>query len=355
MTKPTIWIAAGGTGGHIYPALAVAKTMTDAGWVVHWVGCSNGLEARLCHERGIQFWSIPNLKWRGFKHVFVWLKHFVQAFWCLKKIRAVVPADIILCMGGYVTMPTGMMAVLTRTALFIHEQNTVLGRTNRLLYPFIRSGFCAFPGVAKRYPALYQVGNPHTLPLQMHKRTFPSTKPFKILSFGGSQGAKQLNTLLAKIMVDQRLEHCHFWHIAGHQDQAMLALNDQRIKVTTYLDDMKQAYEWADMVIVRSGAMTLTEVSVYGLPALLLPYQYAKDNHQQKNAAFYIERGAALWCAKRSGALVEQILSLSQDQSAYDVLAENMYRLAPRASTSELMMQHMDAVLMASNYCEKKR
>lgn len=347
MTKPTIWIAAGGTGGHIYPALAVAKTMRDAGWQVHWVGCKDALEHKICKANAIQFWSIPSLKWRGLRHAFSWLNMFIKAMLQLKLIRRVIPADVVLCMGGYVALPTGIVSVIARTPLFIHEQNAVLGRTNRLLYPFIRSGFCAYPEVARSYPHLYQVGNPHSLPLQLHKRTFPS-RSFKVLSLGGSQGAKQLNTLFAEAMVDKRLSHCEFWHVAGYQGQAMLALNNDKIKVSTYLDDIQKAYEWADLVVIRCGAMTLTEVSVYGIPALLLPYQYAKDNHQHKNATFYIERGAALWCATSSDALVQQIVQLSQDKAQYDLLAENMYRLAPRSSSVECIMQHIDTTLMAS-------
>lgn len=348
MTKPIIWIAAGGTGGHIYPALAVAKTMHAAGWQVHWVGCKDGLEQRLCQQHTVQFWSIPNLKWRGLKSSFQWLKRFMQSINQLRKVRRVVPANVVLCMGGYVTLPTGLMAIMSRTPLFIHEQNAVLGRTNRLLYPFIFSGFCAFPDVAKRYPGLYQVGNPHTFPIQPHKRSFPK-KPFKILSFGGSQGAKQLNDLMQQVMQDERLNQCEFWHIAGHQGQAMLAMNSQHIKVETYNDAMEAAYAWADLVIMRCGAMSLTEASAQGLPALLLPYQHAKDDHQRKNADYYIERHAALWSAESGDELVQQILNLIQDASLYEKLAENMYRLAPRASTAELMMQHMDTALMTTS------
>lgn len=336
----TVWIGTGGTGGHIYPAVAVAKQFSQQGWDVQWIGCRDSMEASTCHKENIEFFSLNQLKWQGYVSALLWVYHLINAFFQTYKLSLSKKPDAILVMGGYVSLTTGLVAAIRGIPLFLHEQNSVLGRANRLLYRFITKGFCAYPSIAKRWPKLSFVGNPYTVSPRDKTKKW-SSKKLKIVSLGGSGGAKAINELMSVVMIDPKLAHCQFWHLAGNQGRALLALNDERIKVEQYNHQIEQVYEWADIVIARSGAMTLTELAVFGLPAFLLPYPFAKDDHQKINAMYYIENGAALWCPKTPHELADALVLLSEDEKKFNKMSQCMSQLAPQACPQKLLTKVM--------------
>jgi UDP-N-acetylglucosamine--N-acetylmuramyl-(pentapeptide) pyrophosphoryl-undecaprenol N-acetylglucosamine transferase len=337
------WIAAGGTGGHIYPALHLYEEMTKAGWHGTWIGGEEeSLEKTICKQNQINFFSTDNLKWQGFARGLQWLFKLGRSVSALWRLQRKEKPSFILVMGGYPSLSSGLVAVISRTKLYLHEQNSVLGQTNRSLYPFIRSGFVAYGDLCKRWPKLQLVGNPsRMLPMKKPKRW--QGDKLKILSFGGSGGARQINQLITEINKKHTLPQCEFWHIAGKQGNDMLALNGANIKVETYNHDIVKALQWADLAITRSGAMTLTELALNGLPALLLPYPFAKDNHQTTNAEAFIEQGAALWCANTAQGMVDQIMALCENPDHYNAMVDKMLAMQPAVAPEQVIIERIGA------------
>ena len=311
MTRGPIMIMAGGTGGHVFPGLAVADALRARDRSVVWLGTHRGLEARVVPAHGIDMeWiSIAGVRGRG---VLAWLaapfriaRALGQALAALRRRR---PAAV-LGMGGFVAGPGGFAAWLTRRPLLLHEQNAVAGTTNRLLAPLATRIFAAFPG---SFPGRHDdevIGNPvraTIVPSDSPRERLLARRGHKrrLLVVGGSLGARILNQTvpraLAEIPAERRPE---VWHQAGRNgvDEARKAYAEAGVeaRVEPFIDDVASAYRWADLVVARAGGITLAELGVVGVGAILVPFRAAIDDHQTRNAEHFTGAGAGLKIAEQ--------------------------------------------------------
>ena len=301
--SPRIIIMAGGTGGHVFPALAVAQQMQAEGWQVSWLGTRKGLESRVVPAHGIEIdWlTVAGIRGKGFGSKLLAAGRLLQACWQALKILRRRRPDIVLGMGGFVAAPGGLMAKLLGIPVVIHEQNRVPGTTNRLLAKLAAHKVLeAFPdSFPKAVQAVY-TGNPlRKAFLQLPEKTVwtpDSVRPLRILVVGGSQGAKVLNDCVPSALA--ALENIEIKHQTGIAMQAEVAAHYQQLsqsaEVTAFIENMPTAYQWADLIICRAGAMTVSEVSACALPAIFVPLMNAIDDHQTANARYLTAAGAAL-------------------------------------------------------------
>jgi UDP-N-acetylglucosamine--N-acetylmuramyl-(pentapeptide) pyrophosphoryl-undecaprenol N-acetylglucosamine transferase len=296
-------IMAGGTGGHVFPGLAVAEILRGRDQPIVWLGTRRGLEAELVPARGIEIeWiSISGIRGRG---AGAWLVAPIKIVWSVLQAVAVMirrRPGAVLGLGGFVAGPGGIAAWLTRKPLVIHEQNSVAGTTNRILARFASSVFEAFPGSFAASAQATEIGNPVRRAIIERCSTEPKRRregPLRLLVLGGSQGALVLNrtvpAALAGLAAGERPE---VRHQAGRSlEIAREAYRESRVVAdcTAFIDDMAEAYDWADIVIARAGALTLAELAAAGVGAILVPYPHAIDDHQQRNAEHFAAVGAAI-------------------------------------------------------------
>jgi len=304
MNARPILVMAGGTGGHVYPALAVARALQAHAREVVWLGTHRGLESRIVPAAGIDIEWI-NVKGVRRKGVLSMLLAPIQVTWALLQSLAVIfrrrPAAV-LGMGGFVSGPGGVAAWLTRRPLVIHEQNAAAGLTNRLLARLARVVLQAFPGSFNASVNAETVGNP--VREEIAAVTPPSERyagregPLRVLVLGGSQGALALNRIVPEALA---LLEPAVRPVVRHQcgertiDVARAAYDGKGIDVELlpFIEDMATAYAWADLVICRAGALTVAELCAAGVPALFVPYPGAVDDHQTANARPMAEAGAA--------------------------------------------------------------
>lgn len=294
-----VTILAGGTGGHIFPGLAVARVLRDAGARVSWLGTPHGLENRLVPAAGFELKrvGIQGLRGRGLAG---WLAAPVRILRAMLQARRIFKADrpgCVLSMGGYAAGPAGIAARLMGIALVIHEQNAVAGWTNRLLRPWAQAVCTGFPNVFDRARV---TGNPvrreiSELPAPA-ERYENRTGPLRLLVIGGSQGASVFNQVvpeaLARLPAEDRPE---VRHQAGRQLQPAEKNYEKagvEARVAEFVDDMAEAWAWADFAICRAGALTVAELAAAGVPAILVPFPAAVDDHQTANARFLVDAGA---------------------------------------------------------------
>ncbi len=327
MTARPIMIMAGGTGGHVFPGLAVADALRERNRTVVWLGTRRGLEARLVPQHGIDIeWiSIVGLRGRGF---WAWLgapfriaTAVVQALGALRRCK---PAAV-LGLGGFVAGPGGFAAWLARLPLVIHEQNSIAGSTNRLLAPFATRVFEAFPGSFPRGVRAEPIGNPVRRSIaaagpprqRLEARRAARRRLFVV---GGSQGARILNATLpaalAAMPAEQRPEIRHQAGRTAAEVRAAYAAAGVAAEVAEFVDDMAAAYQWADLVVARAGALTVTELAVVGVGAVLVPFRAAIDDHQTRNAEHFARGGAAIVIAEQS--LTPERLARELDASLRD-------------------------------------
>ena len=302
---------AGGTGGHVFPGLAIAKALRAQGIQVSWLGTKQGLEAQLVPDAGfaIRFVCVGGLRGKGpvrqLLGPFLILLAILQSLWVIARVRPCV----VLGMGGFVSGPGGVAAWLLRRPLLIHEQNAVPGMTNRLLARLATGVMEAFPGsfpavlgTAIRRP-IEHTGNPvrHDIELlpSPSERFVRQKGAFRILILGGSQGAEILNELVpAAIASLANPASVTVRHQAGPQHLARTRRRyedlDVNVELVPFIGDMAEAYGWADLVVGRAGAMTVTELAAAGTASILIPYPFAVDDHQTANACFLAEVGAAV-------------------------------------------------------------
>lgn len=297
---PRILIMAGGTGGHVFPALAVADALADRGAVVTWMGTRAGLEARVVPQAGyaIAWIGVTGLRGKGWLSWFAapWklCKALIQA---VRSIRRVAP-DAVIGMGGFASGPGGLAAWLLRRPLLVHEQNAAAGLTNRLLARLAGTRLQAFPDAL---PGAQNVGNPVrnailSLPAP-DQRMAGRSGPVRLLVLGGSGGALAINQLvpaaLAQLPAAARPIVRHQAGRTLEAAQAAYADTNVEADVFAFIDEMAEAYAWADLVVCRSGALTVAELAAVGLAALLIPFPYAVDDHQTANGRYLVEQGAA--------------------------------------------------------------
>jgi UDP-N-acetylglucosamine--N-acetylmuramyl-(pentapeptide) pyrophosphoryl-undecaprenol N-acetylglucosamine transferase len=314
-TTRTALVMAGGTGGHIFPGLAVAQALRDKGWRVHWLGAPNSMENRLVPARGFVFEAVAfsGVRGKGLKTLAMLplrlLRALVQSAQVLRRVRP----DVVLGFGGYISLPAGLMAAVMRIPLMLHEQNSVAGAANRLLARLARRVFCAFPDAL---PGALYVGNP--LRAEFLQQAAPEqrfaarTGALKLLVVGGSLGARALNTVVPQALaLIPRAQRPVVVHQSGEKQMDELRANytaaDVQASLTPFIDNTAQAYADADLVLCRAGASTVTEIAAIGAAALFVPFPSAVDDHQTHNARFLVDQGAG-WLVPQS-ALTPQFLA----------------------------------------------
>ena len=298
-----ILIMAGGTGGHVFPALSVAKVLRDRGVAVVWLGVPASMESRLVPANGfpIEWVTVKGIRGKGLGAWLMAPLRIVSAVWQAMAILRRVRPRAVLGAGGYVSGPGGIAAWLMRVPLLIHEQNAIPGLTNRWLARLAAQVMQAFPDSFAAGVHARTVGNPVRADIAAVPapalRFAGRTGPARLLVFGGSQGAQRLNAMVPKAL--SRLDPGHrpeVRHQAGERgiDAARAAYLDARVEaqVTPFIDDMAAAYSWADVAVCRAGAMTIAELQAAGLGALLIPLPVATDDHQTKNAEAMVGVGA---------------------------------------------------------------
>ncbi|WP_119394030.1 undecaprenyldiphospho-muramoylpentapeptide beta-N-acetylglucosaminyltransferase [Salinibius halmophilus] len=292
-------IMAGGTGGHIYPGLAIAKALKAKQWHVSWLGSRTGMEMELVPEHDIEIsaLSVKGIRGNGIKRKLLAPFMISQAVGQAMAILRHLKPDVVISFGGFAAGPGGIAARLLRIPLLVHEQNAIAGTTNRWLTRLGGQPLTAFAGAL---PNSLQIGNPVRAELTHcpgpQSRWVSKTRPpFNVLVLGGSRGAKQLNDVLPTAL--KKLEQVNVWHQAGAKNYEQVKANQGelpgRYHLVPYIENMRKAYEWADVVICRAGALTVSEVSAVGVPAIFVPYPHAVDDHQYHNAKQLVDQGAA--------------------------------------------------------------
>ena len=301
-----VLITAGGTGGHVYPGLAVARALMAQGIPVVWMGTRKGLEARVIPEAGIEMaWLEVNaLRGKGVMTTLLAPVNLVRALWqSLQIMRRYRPAAV-LGMGGFVAGPGGLMAALMGIPVVIHEQNAVAGLTNKLLSKVCRRILEGFPGTFMPSAKVMATGNPvrldiASLPDPAERAASRAHEPTHVLVVGGSLGAQALNQIVPQALALMPEASCPIVrHQAGVKniDDAREQYRKAQVvaDVTPFIEDMAAAYAWADLVICRSGALTVAELASAGVAALLVPFPHAVDDHQTANGKYLADNGAAL-------------------------------------------------------------
>mgnify|MGYP001813977653 FL=1 len=299
-----ILIMAGGTGGHVFPALAVARYLRDEGVAVTWLGTRRGLEARLVPEAGfpIEYISVTGLRGRGLLGWLLAPFRLTAALWQALQVCLRCRPGVVLGLGGFVTGPGGVAAWLLRRPLVIHEQNAIAGLTNRLLSRLARRVLEAFPGSFPANIKTEQTGNPIRTDIcdlpSPEQRIAAHQDELRILVIGGSLGAQALNEVLPQaIALLPEQNRPAIWHQAGQNKDAATreayASANVEARVEPFIANMAEAYGWADLVICRAGALTISELAAAGVGAILVPYPHAVDDHQTRNALYLTEAGAA--------------------------------------------------------------
>lgn len=312
-------VMAGGTGGHIFPAIAVAQYLQQQGWDICWLGTKERMEAQLVPKYGIpiEFIRIEGLRDRGVLPLLKAPFNVVRAIWQARKIIKNYQPNAILGMGGYVSGPGGMAAKLCGVPVILHEQNAVAGLTNKLLSKIAKCVLQAFPNA---FPNAEVVGNPvrsdlFTMPTPEQRFARREGK-LRVLVVGGSQGARVLNLNVPK-MVNTLLDQVEVRHQVGKGSlDYVKELYDPKanVEVTEFIDNMAEAYVWADIVICRSGALTVCELAAIGVPAIFVPFQH-KDRQQYLNASYLANVGAAKIIEQKDltpEALTQQIKQLDR-------------------------------------------
>ena len=297
-----ILIMAGGTGGHIFPALAVADYLRAQGWNITWLGARNSMEAELVPKHGYDMaWvRFSGLRGKGWLRKVLLPFNLLIALW--QSAAAVLRhrPDVVLGMGGYITFPGGIVAAVLRRPLLIHEQNSIAGLSNKMLAWFATRVMCGFPNVL---PQAEWCGNPvrdsiAALP-EPQARYVARSGVLNLLVVGGSLGARAINECVPQALTLLPLaSRPQVLHQTGkqHFDAAQSAYQQAGItgEVQPFLDDMAQHYAWADIVICRAGALTIAELAAAGVASILVPFPFAVDDHQTGNARFLSENGAAV-------------------------------------------------------------
>ncbi|BBN80353.1 UDP-N-acetylglucosamine--N-acetylmuramyl-(pentapeptide) pyrophosphoryl-undecaprenol N-acetylglucosamine transferase [Pseudoalteromonas sp. A25] len=345
MTK-RLMVVAGGTGGHIFPGVAVANELKAKGWQVSWVGTADRMEAQVVPKNGfeIDFIDVQGVRGNGLKRLvkapFMVLKAIFAARALIKRRRP----DVVLAMGGYVTGPVGVAAKLAGIPLVIHEQNAVAGLSNKLLAKIANRVLAAFPN-AFAGSKVQVVGNPvrHSVAALLPRN---ASQHLNCLVVGGSLGAKALNDTLPGAFA-KLIEHAslplaiHHQSGKGHKAALQARYADVGIdaNVVEFIDDMDAAYDWADIVICRAGALTVSEIAAAGKMAVFVPYPHAVDDHQTANAGYLVDEAAALLLPQNKlseQAMCDLLLPFVQQPEQISQLAKRAKQYAKLEATASV-------------------
>ncbi|WP_062568618.1 undecaprenyldiphospho-muramoylpentapeptide beta-N-acetylglucosaminyltransferase [Pseudoalteromonas arabiensis] len=345
-------VVAGGTGGHIFPGIAVADFLKQQGWQVSWIGTPDRMEATVVpkHNIEIDFIDVKGVRGNGIKRLIKAPFMVMNAIFQARKILKAQRPDVVLAMGGYVTGPTGIAAKSLGIPLVIHEQNAVAGMSNRWLAKFASKVLAAFPSAFAKGQCEV-VGNPVRASVAQVSAKQTST-PINILVVGGSLGAQVLNhTLPAVFSALSAQTTLNIWHQTGKNNEQKVTADYQQLglaentKVAEFIDDMDSAYQWADLVICRAGALTVSEIAAAGRMALFVPFPHAVDDHQTANAAYLVNSGAALMMLQNAFSK-EAVVDLL---TPYLIAPEKISIMASKAKQLAIL----DATAKVANRCEQ--
>ncbi|WP_439520294.1 undecaprenyldiphospho-muramoylpentapeptide beta-N-acetylglucosaminyltransferase [Hydrogenophaga sp.] len=342
---------AGGTGGHIFPGLAVAEALRERGWRVHWLGAPGSMESRLVPPRGFTLETIDfgGVRGKGVLTIALLPLRLLRAFWqSLQVVRKVRP-DVVLGLGGYISFPGGMMGVLAGKPLVLHEQNSVAGMANRVLAGVADRVFTAFPHVFKKAE---WVGNP--LRSAFLNQPAPAERfagrsgPLRLVVVGGSLGAKALNdTVPQALALLPEAERPQVTHQSGEKQidalRASYAAAGVQAELTPFIDDTAQAFADADLIVCRAGASTVTEIAAVGAAAMFVPFPAAVDDHQTTNARFLVDAGGA-WLVPQP-----EFTPQSLARTLQTVQRAQLLEMAQKAR----QMQKTEAVAAVVSACEQ--
>jgi UDP-N-acetylglucosamine--N-acetylmuramyl-(pentapeptide) pyrophosphoryl-undecaprenol N-acetylglucosamine transferase len=346
----SMMIMAGGTGGHVFPALAVANVMRERGWDIFWLGRRESFEARVVPEAGIamEWIDIQGLRGKGLlTKLLMPLQLFRAVLQSISVIRRRKP-DVVLGMGGFAAGPGGLAAKLTGRPLVIHEQNTIPGMTNQWLSRFAVRVFEAFPNSFAADRGAQCSGNPVRPEMFMVKSITEKLSDYtgrnpRLLIIGGSLGAQAFNELLPAAIkqLNDKSINPEVRHQAGRDkiDAAREAYSRMNVdaEVVPFIDDMQAAYSWADLVVCRSGALTVSELAAAGTPSLLIPFPFAVDDHQTGNGNFLVNAGAAVLFQQKdlnAGKLAEELEVLFADSGRLQAMGEAAKKLSQPIAAS---------------------
>ena len=340
----TILIMAGGTGGHIFPALAVAEKMRERGWHVVWLGNPEGMEARLVPQHGFEMvWvKFGALRGKGIVRKLLLPLNLLRGFWQAQKAIRQVQPNVVLGMGGYITFPGGMMAALLGKPLVVHEQNSVAGLANRVLAGVADRIATGFPEVLAKGVWVGNPVRPEIAQIAPPAERFAGRDgALHLLVIGGSLGAQALNEMVPQAMAllgENALPQ--IVHQAGEKHIEALKANYAAVGVAahcvSFIEDMAGAYEWADLVVCRSGALTVAELAAAGVASILVPFPHAVDDHQTGNARFLVNVGGAFLLPQ--GELTPEAIALIRNYSRGQLLemAEKARSLAKPEATGDV-------------------
>ena len=348
-----VLIMAAGTGGHVFPALAVAEQLRRSGVQVHWLATPAGMEHRLVQPSGIQLYpiDIQGIRGNGLKRLLLAPFKILNATLAAMRIMRTLKIDAVAGFGGYVAGPGGLAARLLGIPLIIHEQNAVAGMTNTQLARIARKVLQAFPDTFTASDKVSTTGNPvrqaiTALPAPA-QRYAGRQGAFKLLVIGGSLGAQALNQHIpaALALLKQPIELTHqcgqaqLEQTQHHYAQAQQANPNLTVHVVAFIEDMAAAYAQADLIICRAGALTVTEVASAGLPAVFIPLPSAVDDHQTLNARYLVDAGAAVLCpqATLTAERLAETLSPLLDRVALLSMAEKSRAKAQPAATATVV------------------
>lgn len=339
-------VMAGGTGGHIFPGLAVAQALRERGWRVHWLGAPDSMESRLVPPQGFAFEPVAfgGVRGKGLKTLVLLPLKLLRAFWqSLAVVRRVRP-DVLVGLGGYITFPGGLMGVAAGKPLVLHEQNSVAGLANKVLAGVADAVFTAFPGVLK---GARWVGNP--LRPAFLQQAAPAERfagregPLRVLVVGGSLGAKALNeTVPQALALLPEAVRPQVTHQSGAAQIEALRANyaaaGVQATLTPFIEDTARAFAEADLVIARAGASTVTELAAVGAAALFVPFPHAVDDHQTTNARFLADAGGA-WLLPQSQCTPQALAAFVQGVDRAELLrrAERAHALRQTEATQAVV------------------
>ena len=353
-----LMIMAGGTGGHVIPALAVARSLKNNGVEVCWMGSEGGLETQLIPDAGIELdvIKIKGLRKSGFIRKLMMPLMLIQA--CFQALIIILrqKPDALLGMGGFVSGPGGLIAGLLRKPLIIHEQNAVAGLTNKCLSHIASKVLSGFPKTVGIKQA-HWVGNPVRKEIlkieEPQLRLSGRQGSLRILVVGGSQGAEIFNTQLPGLLFDAKLPRIEVRHQSGAGKVKLVEESYKRCgvqaEVFEFIDDMAEAFSWSDIVVCRSGAMTVSEVCAAGAVAIFVPYPFAVNDHQTANAAYLVKKKAAIHVNQKkfvSGKWLHHLKTFEQDRTALMTMAIAARGLAKTKSTAHVV-QYCKALINA--------
>ena len=359
----TVLIIAAGTGGHVFPALSIATELHARGAKVEWLGTHRGMENRILDGTDFKLHrvSVNGLRGAGLLKILTAPWMLLKAFFESRAVLKDVKPDLVIGMGGFVCGPAGIASKFLGIPLFIHEQNAVPGMTNRILAPLAAEVFEAFPNTFANRSRVRFTGNPLRKAIMHVRKTEGGAefdeRPLRLLVLGGSQGAQAINEVVPEVVANFREDaELEVLHQVGANNletaetlyQSLGMSPDLDTRVVAFVEDMAEAYQWADLIVCRSGASTVSEVAAVGIPAIFIPYPHHKDQQQTLNAKWLSDAAAAVTLQQSlltTTSLLEVIRDLAKDRQKL----QRMGKKAGSLAITDASTQIVDACLGASN------